>query len=537
MSEIPTPFKILSAITAGTLVGCSVAEAISPIPTEQAKNITGTFELAGAEIGDNFWSTQVIYGKLNPLDKEGLTKQDLTCLNIEINKANFDFCTFESRDGAKENWWIKSPEGWLELQKIVKSGYNMENEIINLATWTLDQENVIWYPQNQDDWLKDSQNPNFGITFLPPSVFGENPIQGYDRSSGLGIKIPLIQVENDPFSQENIFQAIAYRTGFQIGGVTPTLVQPTETPTPVESTLPPEMTEKYLGQFDKWENGTKEVNGVETDVIYGFQGETKKVIAMNIEVNGEMRMTGVSETTVYDKENNSHDIYVYIDPNWSASDDDDPRGPDEKRGRVTVTEATATMLFGKPENPDTPVFWNALAQQMGLSVDKTIDLVMRENNGITNFKVPVGERQKITFNSDMTKLPYPANLNKPIAIKVIFSKDDYNRLPEEIKEKRSVITYEREGEEYGQFEGRLLWTDSDGQINIYCIITTIEVYFGLDPNGYGKDGPSLSTETQKAVSKISYSLFDLIGDGKENKVKYYGDSVPKAFDANLTTFR
>jgi len=297
--------------------------------------------------------------------------------------------------------------------------------------------------------------------------------------------------------------------------------------------LPPEMTEKYLNRFEKWETGTKLVNGVDTNVIYGVKEDgTKKVIAMEIEINGELRMTTVSETVVYDKENNPHGLYVYIDPNWNGADPDDG----QRRGRFYVNENTASMLFGKPEDPNAPVFWNALAQQLGLSVDNTIDLVMRKNDGEISFNVPVGERSKISSPSEMIKLPFPANLNKPIAIRRIFSSADYDRLSIEIKEKRSVITYEREGEPQGQFAGKLLWTDNNGQLIGYCILNTIEIYFGLDPEKYD-DGNGLNIDSAKGLSKQMYSMFDLIGDGKANKVKYYGDSVLKAFDADLVNFR
>lgn len=307
---------------------------------------------------------------------------------------------------------------------------------------------------------------------------------------------------------------------------------------PSESQLPPEITDKYLGQFESTESGVKTINDVETKVIYGIKEDgTKQVIAMEMEINGEIRMTGVSETAVLDKDGNSHNLYVYVDPNWNASDPDDDRSLDKKWGRFNVNIDTANILFGKPEDPKAPLFWNALAQQMGVTTDSAIDTVMNKNEGIINFNVPIGERKKITYNSEMTKLPYPVDLDKPVAIRVVFSQADYERLPQEVKEKRSAITYEQEGEQYGLFDSRLAWTEPNGQLTIYSIYTGYEVFDGLDPLRYGNKGSFLSSEAAKTVSKQIYSIFDLIGDGVQNKVNYYGDSVAKALDADLVKFR
>lgn len=278
----------------------------NPLPTEQSKSVTGVLNLASSEINDNFYNSTVIYGKLNPLDKEGLTKEDINCLNIGINGSNFNFCTFESRDGARENWWIKSPEDWFELQKVIKSGYDMDGNVIPVATWVLGTENVIWYPQNQEDWLKESENPNFGIVFLPPAVFGENPISGYDRNSGLGIKIPLNNTTEDPFSQENIFQAIAYRTGYQIGGVTPT-AEPTETPTP-ESLLPAEVKDK----FDQAGIDLTDMTNAKYDKDgFHITLESGEVIVLNNDELEKNIYLGQDNVLQYRDESNQNVVYAF----------------------------------------------------------------------------------------------------------------------------------------------------------------------------------------------------------------------------------
>lgn len=262
------------------------------------------------------------------------------------------------------------------------------------------------------------------------------------------------------------------------------------------------MTEKYLGQFDKWEKGTKEVNGVETEVIYGFKGENKKVIAMNIEVEGKMRMTRVGEYT----DAAVFSYYTVILPEYSSE------------GRFSVTDKTSQILLGEPEGAKDVNIWNSLAKQLGFATAaEARDFVMIKNGGKLRFKVAYGERNKATDKSPMTDLPYEANFNLPIEIRTIITKADYENIPQEFMENMIHSKYDTDPKE-GVIHSSLFWTKPNGQIVIYSISTYAE-YYGMTnletmPKKYI---PYVNDELREHIAEKILTPIQLIENGILNK--------------------
>lgn len=278
------------------------------------------------------------------------------------------------------------------------------------------------------------------------------------------------------------------------------------TATPVESPLPPEMTEKYLSKFASTEEGIKQVNGVDTNVIFGIEADgTKKVIAMEMEIDGEMRMTRVGE--YIDKAGISY--YTYIEPKYSSE------------GRFSVTDKTSQILFGEPDGVNDVNMWNSLAKQLGFATaEEARDFVMIENGGKLQFNVPYGEREGANTKSLMTKLPYTADFNLPVEIKTIITKAEFDEIPDEIKVNLSHTKWEMDNEE-GFLKARLFWVKENGQIEIYVVNTSVEVYKLLDPNKFSENNKKyINEDLRKLVATEILTAVDLIDDGQFNQATY-----------------
>lgn len=165
--------------------------------------------------------------------KEGGSEKNTTGWVITSQGKDFNLGTVVKPDGSEE-WWLQTMNPntkqleWSQLSSTTKNGKNSDGQTIEVTTWMLGEENVLWYPKDQSEWQTEEKNPNLrsGLVFMPPKVFGDQPVPNYDRTQG-GILIPLKSGESsDPFSPANIFEAIAYRTNNQLN-ITPT-AEPTE---------------------------------------------------------------------------------------------------------------------------------------------------------------------------------------------------------------------------------------------------------------------------------------------------------------------
>jgi hypothetical protein len=262
------------------------------------------------------------------------------------------------------------------------------------------------------------------------------------------------------------------------------------------------------GQF---EYGVKQVNKTDTKVIYGIKSdETKQVVAMEIEIDGQMRMTRVGEYIVKDSEGNEHSFYTYIDPKWSST------------GIFSATDRTSKGIVGMPEGKNDANMWNSLAHQLGFATpEQAFEHVMVKNNGIANFKVAYGFRRKATDVSKMKMLEYPANFNLPIEIRTIMTAKEYDSLPDEIRNNLIQTDFGINNEEGVKF-GYLLWTKPNGQIVIYSISTTAEYWV------YNNDSHTLTETDRKTITdfyedQIVYAIFDSMGmmvSGKSNLRSY-----------------
>ncbi|WKZ25746.1 MAG: hypothetical protein QY322_00310 [bacterium] len=275
--------------------------------------------------------------------------------------------------------------------------------------------------------------------------------------------------------------------------------------------FPAEMTDKYKNQFETFEYGVKQVNGVDTKVIYGIKSdETKQVIAMEMEIDGQMRMTRVGEHIVKDGEGNDHSFYTYIDPKWSST------------GIFSVTDRTSKGIVGMPEGKNDANMWNSLAHQLGFATpEQAFEHVMVKNDGIFNFKVAYGVRSDPYATSKMKSLEHPANFNLPIEIRTIMTADEYNSLPDEIK--NDLINDQKSKNTIVDSTfGYLLWTKPNGQIVIYSISTAAERW------GYNNDSHTLNDSDRKMITdfyeaQVVYRIFDSMGmmvAGKSNLRSY-----------------
>ncbi len=263
--------------------------------------------------------------------------------------------------------------------------------------------------------------------------------------------------------------------------VTPAISSQTPAPTeiPAESQLPPEITEKYLGQFDKWEKGTKEANGVETDVIYGFKGEIKKVIAMNIEIDGEMRMTRVGEYT-------DEAGFSYYTVMGKFGEIDGSMG-----GRFNVTDATTEKLFKIDPNKNIVNIWNSLASQWGLTPEQARDRVMIDNKGFAKFNVAVGiPESNGNFPSKSYGLPNEVDFNLPVEIITIATHEAFDALPNDLKKN---LIYDHEIRRISQegdgdpIIGGLVWVRPDGTLQIISVGTPVGHWGYLNPESLKED--------------------------------------------------
>lgn len=150
----------------------------------------------------------------------GLNEADISGLKITVKGKDFNFITFLSDNGVKENWWMQngSDNGdWQQLEEKEMSGISPDGQEINVNVWKLGNENVLWYPENSFEWKREGNIHISGLVFRPPTVTDAKEIAGYDANKRLGILIPIDQETNpDPYSAEVIFEGIAYRTDYSL---------------------------------------------------------------------------------------------------------------------------------------------------------------------------------------------------------------------------------------------------------------------------------------------------------------------------------
>lgn len=298
-----------------------------------------------------------------------------------------------------------------------------------------------------------------------------------------------------------------------------------QTETPAETKLPPEITERYIKQFESIETGKKTINSKETDVFYGVKKDgTKTVIAMEIETDREMRMTRVGEYT----DEAGFSYYVMMDKT--------PKIDGSMGGRFNVTDDTAKKLFKIDTEKGAVNIWKSLGRQWGISPEAARDKVMIDNNGIAHFDVAVGiPTSNAKYPSKSESLPYPVNFNLPIKVNAIATVEDYNDLPDEIK--RLLIVdlglYKDSGGSIdakngdllggGSIFGSLIWASPDGQLTIYSVSTAIEHFKVLTPEKMDKD------KTQFVNSYLKECINTMVGLSLDMLSKPNGDIPSVSF--------
>ena len=330
---------------------------------------------------------------------------------------------------------------------------NIDNK--NLVLWsylnTGTPEPVLWYPSlTNEAWqnMTPEQKKDFYAGFAPPSPL-ESKIPGFTRSSN---KMFAISFAGLPDGAQKVLASLA---------------QPLEaTTTVVESPLPAEMTDRYLAKFDKTEEGTKVVDGVETKVIFGVkEGKDNKVIAM--EIDG--RMTRVGETT----DANGNSFYVYMNPNYSIGN------------RIAVTDITADVLFGTGDSKADVNLFKSIGTQFGLTPEEMKAKIM-ENDGKIKFQVAVGngEGSANNFKNKFAELPNKADFNKPIEIITVATNAELAKLTKEFEDNGInltdlLVTVRGLDPAYPLQHSNLLWVKPNGQMQIIVIQTGIEITPGI----------------------------------------------------------
>jgi hypothetical protein len=255
---------------------------------------------------------------------------------------------------------------------------------------------------------------------------------------------------------------------------------PIEVPAESQSPLPDSMTEKYLSNFEKTEEGVVAVNGLDTNIIYGVKADgTKLVIAMEMEVNGKMEMTRVGEY----KDEKGFSYYVAM---GQVGEVDGSIG-----GRFNVTDSTAEKIFAIDESKNAVNIWNSLASQWGLTPEQARDRVMIDNKGFAKFDVAVGiPTSNADFPSKSSSLPNEVNFNLPVEIITVATHNDFDALPGELKDN---LIYDHEIRRISQegdgdpIIGGLVWVKPNGQLQIVSVGTPVGHWNYLHPEENSKE--------------------------------------------------
>lgn len=299
----------------------------------------------------------------------------------------------------------KNPNGLLNDFETINRGGGLfvERQLVDLNDPN-NYHTLLIIPINAEEKLKSGESTT--IEFNPPE-WVRAYMPALDPSKNLVINVPIIP-ELTTTASLGIIPEFLVIDGSVEGIQTPT-------PSP-ESLLPPEMTEKYLNRFESTENGTKAVNGVDTNVIYGIRANGEKhVIAMEIEIDGEMRMTRVGEYT----DEAGFSYYTYIDPKNSVE------------GRFAVNGETSKRMFDYEQSVN---IWKSLGQQWGKTPEQARDYAMVQKGGIVNFNTPVrdfsvGGWYPFRYES------ITVNFNLPIEIAVNMTNEGFNSMPTDIKKR------------------------------------------------------------------------------------------------------
>ena len=334
----------------------------------------------------------------------------------------------------------------------------------------LSKDDVLWYPRlTNEQWQAvntiDPESFHQLTGFSPDEFYGNMGFApatsvlsnwlfdtSFNRESGAGYRIDLNNLNEG--AKKYLLSPV-----------------PVEIPTEAQVQLPPEMTKKYTDRYESLEEGVKQVNDVDTNVIYGIKKDgSKHVVAMEIETEGKMRMTRVGEYT----DESGFSYYVVM---GKIGEIDGSVG-----GRFQVDENAAKKLFEIDDNKNIVNIWNSLASQWGLTPEQARDRVMIDNGGFAKFNVAVGiPTSNASWPSKSYGLSNEVNFNLPVELIAVATKEEYEALPEGVK---SRLVYSHRALEAPEqaIIGGLVWVKPNGQLQIFSVGTPVGHWNYLNPD-------------------------------------------------------